>query len=828
MVPGIYIAFRFHGNFYHSYRGDTPDELGFGKDIRIIRSILQTLDDFNQRGVPVCGTWDFENYFSLEKIMPIHCPDIIAAFQRRAEAGLDEFQLMSYNNGFINAHTAREFEAAMQRAITNPAGSGLRDLFGAAFADMVRPQEMMFSPIHLKLYKALGINAISLYYSGLPFNGFSNFIPPLNAKERYNPLTLAYPDIAETMTLMPAYNVGDVADHLTLRRWVKQMRRQQLQMAEPCDLLLLIDQDADDEFWYGFNAPAWLKKSFATANGLPALVNSLLDLDYVHFTTPCRYLEAHLPVKTVIIGQDTADGSFDGLSSWTEKWVNHRLFTGLMRSRLLTLQAQRLAGSNLPEIQPALEAAFETRLKILSTTHFGMASPVMNRTREHCATAMVRQAFDSAASAFSEISPPKKAGQLCLIDYVRGESTQHIHYQSHASKALIRLPLQKQVQLPIAVQTSTGLPLASVVLEQPAGRQLVFIDQFAAKEEKTYCIMAGQPAFAWAGEQVQVDHAGIKTDQLDLRFDGAGQVVSLALGGQPVNPGRFLSSGITYANKTYQVASWETIHTHSTALVGGKIMRGEIALPGGFTAIFEREILVAAGLPYLYVTMSVTYPRTPDKGYDKEKALRLQRKWDNNWQSVTPCEINPPLIGSESGLLRIWKHNFCDHVSMYPLDYGNYSNNKTLHNINNHITNGWVAVSNGCTGLLLAQSANFDSNVAFCPMRTHSQGKSIAIQLNPFGSYTGRQYHYNTADSGLGYLLSTRFSASDHIKPYAPSYNGRRQCFSLMIAPYVGDAPPEAIQHDAAAFASPYIVLKDDAIFTDPGYMQWQEEGLED
>ena len=39
--PKIYLAFRFHGNFYHSYRGDTPDELGFGKDIRIIRHILR-------------------------------------------------------------------------------------------------------------------------------------------------------------------------------------------------------------------------------------------------------------------------------------------------------------------------------------------------------------------------------------------------------------------------------------------------------------------------------------------------------------------------------------------------------------------------------------------------------------------------------------------------------------------------------------------------------------------------------------------------------------------------------------------------------------------
>ena len=32
----IHIAYGFHVNCYHSYRGDTNDNLGFGSDIRII------------------------------------------------------------------------------------------------------------------------------------------------------------------------------------------------------------------------------------------------------------------------------------------------------------------------------------------------------------------------------------------------------------------------------------------------------------------------------------------------------------------------------------------------------------------------------------------------------------------------------------------------------------------------------------------------------------------------------------------------------------------------------------------------------------------------
>jgi hypothetical protein len=71
--PFILLAFRFHGNFYHSCRDDTPDEMGFGKDIRVIRHLIETLDELNGRGIPVRGTWDFENAVSLGRIMPAQC-----------------------------------------------------------------------------------------------------------------------------------------------------------------------------------------------------------------------------------------------------------------------------------------------------------------------------------------------------------------------------------------------------------------------------------------------------------------------------------------------------------------------------------------------------------------------------------------------------------------------------------------------------------------------------------------------------------------------------------------------------------------------------------
>ncbi len=106
MPPAVHLAFRFHVNFVHSYRGDTPDERGFGKDIRVIRGIVRALDEANARGIPVRGTWDIENHYSLATVMPRHCPDLIEAIRRRVRENGDEVEVMSWNNGLVSAHTA--------------------------------------------------------------------------------------------------------------------------------------------------------------------------------------------------------------------------------------------------------------------------------------------------------------------------------------------------------------------------------------------------------------------------------------------------------------------------------------------------------------------------------------------------------------------------------------------------------------------------------------------------------------------------------------------------------------------------------------------------
>jgi len=91
--------------------------------------------------------------------------------------------------GFLTAHTPEELRYALSWAINAPDGSGVLQTFGS-YVPIARPQECMFTGSHIDIYRSVGIEAISLYYSAIPFNAIGSFISELEARKRYNPLTL--------------------------------------------------------------------------------------------------------------------------------------------------------------------------------------------------------------------------------------------------------------------------------------------------------------------------------------------------------------------------------------------------------------------------------------------------------------------------------------------------------------------------------------------------------------------------------------------------------------------------------------------------------------
>ena len=89
----IHIGFNFHVNFCHSDRGDSNDSSGFGRDLARIRSILEILGKANNEGQPVRAAWDFENEYTLGRILPSLGPDVIEGVKARLRERGDELMI---------------------------------------------------------------------------------------------------------------------------------------------------------------------------------------------------------------------------------------------------------------------------------------------------------------------------------------------------------------------------------------------------------------------------------------------------------------------------------------------------------------------------------------------------------------------------------------------------------------------------------------------------------------------------------------------------------------------------------------------------------------
>ncbi|MGE4584635.1 MAG: hypothetical protein AB7C91_08300 [Sphaerochaeta sp.] len=711
----IYFCPRFHVNFYHSYRGDRADEQGFGKDIRIIRGILDDLDKLQEEGIGVHCAWDFDNAFSLGRMIPRHAPDILARIKERVDTALDEIHLMSWNNGLLGAHTPEEFKLAIAWAKYAPDLSGNLDVFSSC-TTIVRPQECMVSPTHLKLYTQLGVDTVSVYYSAIPFNGFGSFFPELPIEQRYNPMLLEDKNSGSSMRLLPAINQGDLAEYgFSARRMLKCIRSAQTRLVSPTDLIVILDMDADDTFWQGF-IPGGLGNLVPSFAGLYRLLKSITTLDFVQFIKPSDYLATHPNTGNLSIGQDMADGAFDGYASWAEKYENHVLWAKITEARtywdaakILTAEANQLSPSMLQdfsqfktllpkELQTLATQAIATRLQVLSTTHFGLSAPVMNVHRLAVATALAEDALTQARQLFDAVQT-----------------------ECH-SKGVPQKTENQRISW-------TGPPLS-----------------FEPCTDGSGIVHVGN------GEDLQIHHL--------------------------TNP------WVTYAGRIRRSIRVQTGKGKTQGVI-------PLAKKSDSHVTWERDIRLDDNSQTLVLEYRITYPTTPHQGYGNSKADRLQRTWDARWKQTAPCEIilfqDIPL----SRTITVWKQDFSGNLSSYSLDYAAYGKNIILSSINNHITPCYLAISDGKHGLLLAQNGKNLHSFAFCPLRQIWGKHTQTITANPFGTYWGRQYRYPAACTGWGRRAA--LLASEHLFPSAPSWEGKTVQFSLLIAPYTGDKPPQEL-----------------------------------
>ena len=755
----IHIAYGFHVNCYHSYRGDTNDNLGFGSDIRIIRKILDTLTALNRKGIPVKGTWDCENFFSLEKILPEYAPDIIEKMKERVALYGDEQIIMGYSNGALGAMTDAELTDSIERAVTNEQGSGLADIF-THYEKIVRPQEVMFTPSQVSVYNKLGVKALCLYYSCVPFDAFRTVIPRLDDEKAFNPLKYTYK--GESITVIPTYSNPDVCDAGCLRAWVKELHAKQLSGEIKNDLFIFINMDADAIFWETLDIPV-IKGRIANTDGIHGLVTEISDLDYIVFDTPGGYLENHGTVGEISFTHDTADGNFTGYASWAEKPYNRKVWTDIERSR-----AYAKVNAKSDELSPS----FDERIKLLSTTHFGLATPVLNIQRE------------KKADELSDIIIEKELAKLPKTEKITVHNINGTAFQCVQLKPGAGFDGVGGIKI-----SGSGLKEWGAVSLGEGG---IFALLRFDRVKKKYKIEAsfGEKR---APEAVQT----LKTGSLELKIADDGAVYSLTFGGKKIGGRELLKSFITYDGKRYGFMPDGVKPLECAGEASGAELRGEIHLPGEKRGgSFKYQIFTLGKSPAIFIAADINYPETEELTSISTENSALGRFSDMRWQEAAMCQLTPHFYGDIS----VVKRNFAGDISEFRTQSFPESDekNKELASFNHQLTAGLVGLKDEETAFYIASARQVLGSMAHCPMRLEADK---TVRMNPFGTYFGSQRHHWSRANGE--ILDTYTLVTPQGRSIAPAYNGNSESFILALYCAKADEP---VPKEALAFADGAVV----------------------
>ena len=835
----VYVAFGFHGNLYHSFRGDTNDENGFGKDIRVIRHILATLDRFNEQGVPVRASWEFDNHFSLEHLLPEHAPDIIKGVKRRVSQGRDEVLLMSYNNGLASAMTREEFTDAVNWSISNPWGSGVKDIFGS-YSPIVRPQEMMTTPGNFEIYKESGVKAVSLYYSATPFDAFRVFSRELTQEEAHNPLTYTNDQTGEEILVIPTYHIGDLVENVSLGQWVRNLHRMQRQGAIRRDVLVFINFDADSEFWTGADRLKWPLNQLPNTRGLEGLIKEVQNLNYVRFTTVNDYLTDHGPAGSVTFSQDTADGSFDGYNSWSEKRTATDYWTRIVEARRIHSTAEKfiplLSDTDFEsQVRPLLDKAYILRMKALSTTNFGMATPYVAPQRRQAMEDILGQmkrlgdqieaAVHHAVQKELIISPVpaghKTLESLMLIGSAKdsektnpgGKVRSESHKASLGNRFVI---LGEKMAKAAAGKSGKGLYLTAqdsrtyplVLIPGSTGRRFYISGDHPAPDGLYTLTLGPAPEGLDKGLKVDKSSAGtmLKNRNITLEFDRTGALSDLIWSGKQMLASDSLMPYIRYngMKESPGTLTADAAQNDRTAVVR---MTGDWTGPKNRTlspGSVNYTFSLMEDLPYLFVQGDVRYPATVNTDLIKADIHKLAVPTDLEWQEVAPLELRLKAGATKHKPVCILKHNYLGVDSAYPLDYHRHSEeNLDLDNVNNHITAGYVGMAAGNQGLALSMDQTIAANFAGAPVKIKydREKNEFKADINPFGSYHGKQNRRPTWGNGQGH--DATLISGEQYHSAAPTYNGSTNQFALMIGFFDGNRIPEQMKRMLDAHANP-------------------------
>ncbi|MGI9590063.1 MAG: fibronectin type III domain-containing protein, partial [Myxococcota bacterium] len=388
-----------------------------------------------------------------------------------------------------------------------------------------------------------------------------------------------------------------------------------------------------------------------------------------------------------------------------------------------------------------------------------------------------------------------------------------------AARQVVRIPVILDAPVPpMRMVDGAGRPVAFSLVEPeglPGGHvfaRLLVPMQLEPGESRELSLV---PAPDWPAPPV-VPPESLANERVRVGLDDAGGLRSLSLDGIELAGEGFLAPFLSYRTESktrvYPAVGWRRVPLDGERHAGLMRARLQSRIPfrtpdGAFSAGLRVDLTVPDAAPWLVADVTVEYPLTVKRDLRSNMQQKLRRYLDLRWVEVAPFPLRPRLDGSRAAPLRVWKRNWLGVTSSFPLDYARINpKNAELDAFNHQVTAGWLAVGDGKKGLLLAQSSDVRTSYAFAPMRLWEQDGRQQLQLNPFGTYHGEQLDYShLGGTGIG----TEFTnlSSNALRPNGPSYNGEAERFALLIAPFVGDAPPPRLQADADTFYRPPAVV---------------------
>ena len=596
--------------------------------------------------------------------------------------------------------------------------------------------------------------------------------------------------------------------------------------------------DADDSYWYGYTFPAYLAW-LPNTGGLAQIIEEVDSLDYAEFTTLSKYLETHEPVAEITFGQDTADGNFDGYDSWAQKSNSHEYWTTVMEDRwnhdATELAYEALGTGEIPAKDGfLLSRSYEMRLRLLSTTNFGMAAPFLAKNREKAAEEIAdemltlsREAWGNAKDVLTKkinsVSPPSPpVDGMIFVDGFMVLSKEDASDKTDFAFVTFDLSDLSLTDRGFYVVGPDGVVTTPFIVEEERDDEnkitMTKLFMSGLTDDSTYFLFSGPPELYPRPEFETTAGAGVlrnKNIKIEITNDGIIEGVYFddkkRLEEESLRPRIVYIKGednVELSPRKFDVE----VERNGSAGVACVRLSGDFDVPeieGGKPGYVDYRLTLLDGVPYLFLEGEIRYPETPRKDLmGMSSPPELKRRIDRGWYETAPAELILSSGATKESPFTVIKKNFLDIESSYLVDYFKHSDeNLNLASINNHITNGYVAVSGDDGGVALAMDNKVLSNFAFCPMKmTYSDAdKKFSLRLNPFGAYFGPQYYQPTWGDRAGFDVA--IMSGQQYYSAAPTYNGYTGRFSLLIAFFDTDEIPNATKADLVTFSEPPVIV---------------------